>query len=122
MNTQETTLEDLALEAYRRLALRGVSLSIRSLQKEIRAMRGTGASFRDLTPIAGAARKRLLSDPRIDEAVRALRRLDPLQRKEALRRAGTRDIDPQEALERLAKARESGHDPRKHFNHKGAEK
>ena len=56
MSTQETTLEDLALEAYRRLALRGVSLSIRSLQKEIRAMRGTGASFRDLTPIAGAAR------------------------------------------------------------------
>lgn len=85
MTMQETTA-DAVVAAWRALAARGDMPSVRSVQAELHATRGEGASMRDIVPVVARLRAEAAADPRIGEVVRLFRSLNPVARREALRR------------------------------------
>jgi hypothetical protein len=84
--TMQETTADAVVAAWRALAERGDMPSVRTVQAELVAMRGAGASMRDIVPVVARMRAEAAADPRVGEVVRLFRSLNPVARREALRR------------------------------------
>lgn len=97
---------DAVVAAWRSLAEKGDMPSIRAVNVELVRLRGYGASLRDIAPVVAKLREKSLSDPQIASVVDRFLALDPVARREALRRMTSGDIGLGAAVERVAAARQ----------------
>jgi hypothetical protein len=84
--TMQESTADAVVAAWHSLARRGDMPSVRSVRDELVAMRGAGASMRDIVPVVARLRAEAVADARVGEVVRLFRSLNPVARREALRR------------------------------------
>lgn len=84
MTMQERT--DAVVAAWKALVGRGDIPTVRTVLKQMRDIDGRGASLRDIVPLVAELRSESEADPRIVEVVCIYLSLDPVARREALRR------------------------------------
>jgi hypothetical protein len=86
MTMQEKPTADAVVAAYSSLVERGDMPSVRAVHAEMQRLRGEGASMRDIVPVVARLRAKSQSDRRVERVVRLYLALDPVARREALRR------------------------------------
>lgn len=86
MTMQEPSTADAVVAAYRALVKRGDMPSVRAVHAEMQRLRGAGASMRDIVPVVARLRAASESDPKVDRVVALFLALDPIARREVLRR------------------------------------
>lgn len=86
MTMQEPSTADAVVAAYRALVERGDMPSVRKVYAEMERQRGEGASMRDIVPVVARLRAASESDPKVDRVVALYLSLDPIARREVMRR------------------------------------
>jgi len=86
MTMQEPSTADAVVAAYQALAKRGDMPSVRKVYAEMERQRGEGASMRDIVPIVARLRAKSEADPKVERVVALYLSLDPIARREVLRR------------------------------------
>lgn len=89
MTMQERT--DAVVAAWKALVGRGDIPTVRTVLRQMRDVDGRGASLRDIVPLVAQLRSESEADPRIVEVVCIYLSLDPVARREALRRMKSED-------------------------------
>ena len=86
MTMQEQATSEAVVAAYLALVKRGDMPSVRAVHSEMRRLRGEGASMRDIVPVVARLRAESEADPKVKRIVALYLSLDPIARREVLRR------------------------------------